>query len=131
MRRAHALGAFLAAMFCCGAVMLLLALAGCAMIHDSTSPPAVRYVLSPASVPDTYARAYQAAGRMGATVVREDPDARIFVATTKQGVALHVHVGQTTEGTALTVSAMMLPEHVGFGALTEADTFVATYHQGR
>lgn len=104
---------------------------GCGLVHTASSGPEVRSILSPLSVPEAYARAQRAVVQMGGTVVRDDAQAHTFTATLKQGVAVHVHVAPTAEGTELVVATMMLPHQVGFGTLDEADTFLRTYHQGQ
>lgn len=104
---------------------------GCSMVLDQRTPPSVRALISVQSVGETYARAQQAAARLGTTVVREDTLAHTFVATTPDGVALHVHVGATAQGTELTVAAMMLPGQMMLGVLDEADTFLMAYHRTR
>ena len=54
-----------------GFVVLML-LAGCSMVLTEASKPEVRYVITPLSPTDTYARAQRAATKMGAVMMRED-----------------------------------------------------------
>ena len=102
---------------------------GCSMVLTEASKPEVRYVLTPLSPADTYARAQRTALKMGAVMMREDTATRTFVAKYKEGIALHVHVHSVEEGTQMTVTGSILPQKVGYGVLHEVDDFVVAYRR--
>jgi hypothetical protein len=112
-----------------GVLLLSWFCAGCSMVLTEASKPEVRYVLTPMSPADTYARAQRAALKMGAEMMREDTATRTFVAKYKGAIALHVHVNSVEEGTQMTVTGSVLPQKVGYGVLHEVDDFVVAYRR--
>jgi len=115
--------------FLLASLMLLVFLPSCTMVLTEASKPEVRYIITPLTMEETYARAYRTAAKMGAAMIREEPQAHTFVARYKEAIALHVHVNRVEEGTQMTVTGSILPTYIAVGVLTEVEDFISAYRK--
>jgi hypothetical protein len=107
--------------------VILPILGGCAMLLNESTPPKVRHVIVPTTLDATYARAQRAATRMGAMMLREEPQQHTFLAQLHNVIGLHVSINRVEEGTQMTVTGSVLPHKSALGILTEVDDFLVAY----